>query len=141
MFEGDLIQGLKRVMTLFEDESKAMLNAAHVEMRVLFGIYLAFVRPPIDSCQGLEQDRLWPFLLEQWLTGVAAEQMLFGFYASVFLNTVKAAWNEVSKAREFASMLPLHALDGDGAASVKAFYTRNNGSDESPDDNGADDEQ
>ncbi len=46
MFEGDLIQGLKMVITLFEHETKAMLEAAHFEMRILFGIYLAFVRPP-----------------------------------------------------------------------------------------------
>ncbi len=84
--------------------------------------------------------RCWNFPLQQRLTGDAAEQMLFGFYNQVFLNTVKAARNEISKAQVFASMLPLHALDGDGAASVKAFYMRNNGADQSPDENGADDD-
>ncbi len=61
--------------------------------------------------------------------------MLVVFYYLVFLNTVQAARKEVSKAQVFASMLPLHALDGDAAASVKAFYMQNNGVNDFPDDN------
>lgn len=43
MFTGDLIQGLKMVIRLFKEETRDLMDAVHVEIRLLFGVYLAFV--------------------------------------------------------------------------------------------------
>jgi len=43
MFDGDLYDGLNYVVWLFEQETQDLLDYVHIETRLLFGIYIAFV--------------------------------------------------------------------------------------------------
>lgn len=43
MFDGDLYDGLNYVVWLFEQETQDLLDYVHIETRLLFGIYIAFL--------------------------------------------------------------------------------------------------
>eukprot|EP00961_Rhodomonas_salina_P283571 3832674-Rhodomonas_salina.1 len=42
MFDGDIYKGLDYVVDLFEAETRKILDDVHVEVRLLFGIYIGF---------------------------------------------------------------------------------------------------
>eukprot|EP00961_Rhodomonas_salina_P081620 1097482-Rhodomonas_salina.1 len=56
MFDGDLHVGLAYVVHLFEVETRELLDYVHLETRLLFGIYIAFVSNPDCDDDGDDND-------------------------------------------------------------------------------------
>ncbi len=130
MFDGDLYDGLRYIAFLFEEETKGILKNVHIETRLFFGVYMGFVSvlPHAGAAlSGSNTGSVFTVERDDGCMWCARVQLLLVFYWSLFLSTLKAARAEVVKAQEFAYTVPLHVLEGEEAATVKAFYMRDNG--------------